>query len=109
VRVRRWAWVASAPALAGARLVEVGDATDYIPFSQSATTPDPGGSYGSPKRLTIVLSVAALNADNVAFMTVSVLDGNDHSEAVLIAGPKARSVQFMPIGGTGGGPTCAAY
>jgi len=74
-----------------------------------ATTPDPGGSYGDPKRLTIVLALAPLNADNIAFLGVSVADGNDISEEILIAGPKARSIQFMPIGGTGGGPTCAAY
>jgi hypothetical protein len=109
LRVKRWAWVASAPALAGARLIQVDSAVDYIPFSQSATTPDPGGSYGDPKRLTVALSVAALNADNVAFLTVAVLDDNDLSEEVLIAGPKARAIQFMPIGGTGGGATCAAY
>jgi hypothetical protein len=106
LRVRTFAWVESATALAGARLVEVDTAVDYLPLVQGGSTPDPGAPYGAPKRLTVVLSVAALNADNVALILISVLDDNDLSAEIPIAGPKARAISFMPIGGVGGGVVC---
>ncbi len=108
LRVKTWAWVQSATALAGARLTQL-DSVDYFPLVESGASPDPGAPYGTPKRLTIVLAVAALRADNVALIAVSAVDDNDVSEEILIAGPEARAISFMPIGGTGGGPVCGPY
>ena len=107
LRVRTYSWVASATAVSGARLTEVGSAVDYLPLVESGSSPDPGVPYGAPKRLTVVLAVAALNAANVALIMVSVLDDNDLSLDIPIPGPQARALTFFPIGGEGGGVSCA--
>jgi hypothetical protein len=108
LRVRSWAWTASAPALAGARMVHLED-VDYLPFIQTAGTPETEEPYGAAKRYTVVLSVAELKADNVAFIELVLVDGTKPGMPVLIAGPRARDVQFFALGGTGGGVVCGPY
>jgi|SRR6185295_18644187 len=109
LRVKKLSWVASAPALAGARLAEAVDDEDYLPLVQSSSTPNPGAPYGSPHRFTVAFAITALNADNVALLVLTLVDDDHVSEPIVIAGPKARALQFFPIGGTGGGPTCSPY
>lgn len=106
VRVQKWRYVTSTPALAGNRVAQVGDDEVYLPLRQSALSPDPGLPYLSPKRLTIAFSVVQLRSDNVAFLTLEVED-EDFSTPVLVLGPRARDIMFTPPGGTGGGPICA--
>ncbi len=109
LRVQKKAWVASTPALAGARYADVGSPEDYLPLVQDSTLPNPGPPYGDPHRYTIAFSVAALASQNVALLNIMLVDGDHVSEPVPIAGPQARAIGFMPIGGTGGGPVCAPY
>jgi len=107
LRVRKWGWVASADAMAGARLTQVGVDLDYSPLVLASTSPLTSPPYTGGKRYTIALAKTDLTADNVALMDVMVLDGDHVSNPVNIPGPSARALQFFPIGGTGGGPTCA--
>lgn len=107
LRVRKWAWVESGTAMAGARLTQVGDDVDYLPLVRGGSSPDPGAPYGSPKRFTIAFSKAQLQADNVALLNIMIVDGDHVSAPVTVPGPQARAPMFFAPGGTGGGPTCA--
>lgn len=109
LRVRKLAWVPSAPALAGARMVETGSDEDYYPLVQDSTTPATVSPYGDPHRYTVAFSIAALNAENVAFLAITLVDGDAISAPITVPGPKARAVGLMPIGGTGGGVVCGLY
>lgn len=112
IRIRRWAWVASPTALVGARLVALED-VDYLPLIQSSADPVTEAPYGDAHRYTVVLSVVQLRADNVAQIEVILVDGLKPGHPVLVAGPQARAIGYMPIGaggvGTGGGPSCGPY
>lgn len=107
LRVRKWKYVASANALAGAVMVQVGADETYLPLSAGSSTPDEDPPYQAPKRHTIAFSVTQLSADLVAFLTVQVLDDPSLSEPILIAAARARDIAYLPAGGAGGGPTCA--
>lgn len=112
LRIQPWALTASAPALMGARLVQQDD-VDYLPLLQSAGSPATSPPYGDAHRYTVALSVAQLSADNIAFMNVVLVDGTKPGMPVLVLGPRARDLGFMPIGaggrGTGGGVVCGPY
>ncbi len=98
--------VASAPALAGARYSQFGTQLVYLPLVTDASGPTVP-PFGAPKRYCIALSVSALRANNIALIVAHVADGEHLSAPVAVNGPAARSIGLMPIGGTGGGPTCA--
>lgn len=112
MRVRRTALTAVPAALMGARLVQLGD-VDYLPLIQNSGTPEVEEPYGAPHRYTVVLSVSQLRNDNVAFIEVMLVDGTKPSLPILVLGPQARELGFLPIGsggvGTGGGIVCGPY
>jgi hypothetical protein len=112
LRIRRWSLTTSAPALMGARLVQLDD-LDYLPLIQSAGTPETEAPYGDAHRYTVALSVNQLSVDNVAFIEAVLVDGTKPGMPILVLGPRARDLGFMPIGsggrGTGGGPVCSPY
>ncbi len=107
LRVRKYEWVANAQAIAGADLQQVGDDEDYLPLVLDGDAPVLAPPYGDPHRMTIAFSTTQLAVDNVAFISVAVLDGDHLSSAVTIPAPRARAVATMPIGGLGGGTICA--
>jgi hypothetical protein len=106
LRVRKWKYVQSAAALAGAVMVQVGNDEDYLPLSSGSSTPDEDPPYQAPKRLTVAFSVSQLSADLVAFLTVQALDAPSLSEPILIAAARARDISYLPAGSVGGGPVC---
>jgi hypothetical protein len=106
LRIRRWKYSASIFKLAGAFMVQVGADQDYLPLQQTSSSPIQAPPFQAPKRLTVALSVAQLQADQVAFIEAVAVDGTKPGMSVLIPGPRARDIQFLPIGGAGGGPVC---
>lgn len=110
LRIRRWALVTSAAALMGARVTQLDD-VDYLPLVQTSTTPAADPPYGDSHRFTVALSVSQLRADGVAYIEVVLVDGTKPGMPILVLGPQARAIGFLPIGaggvGTGGGPTCS--
>lgn len=107
VEVKQWKWVASSQDLSGARLEIVTEKTFLLPMILTSASPNPGPPYNAGKRYVIAFDVAQDNADNVAFYTVTLKDAEGlKGQAITIAGPKARDVQFFPTGGTGGEAPC---
>lgn len=104
--VDQFAQVASAPALAGARYTQVGSQESYLPLVADASGAE-APPHGAPKIFTIALSVNQLKEDNVATIVVHLAEDDHLGPGIIINGPKARSIGLMPIGGSGGGPTCA--
>lgn len=109
LRVRKLGWTPSAAAVAGARLVQIGDDEDYLPLVQDASIPVTAPPYGDPHRYTVAFSRLALVGEGVSILQCQLIDGEKPSMAVNVTGPVARSIQFMPEGGLGGGPECAGY
>jgi hypothetical protein len=107
LRVRKYKWIANAQALAGGDLEQVGSDEEYLPLILSGDGPVEGGDYGSPHRLTIAFAVTQLINDQIAFLTVTVKDGDHVSDPITIPASKARAIGGFPAGGTGGGSLCA--
>ncbi len=104
--IDKYAQVASAPALAGARYTQVGATETYLPLIKTASgAPTP--PHGAPQRFSVAFSVSQLKADNVALIVVHLAEDDHLSPPIVVNGPSARSIGLMPIGGTGGGPSCA--
>lgn len=106
LRIRKWKWVASAVDLSGARL-EIVSELDLIPLVSTSATPAPGLPYLAPKRYTVAFARIQDQADLVAFYTVEVIDVEGlSSPPMLVPGPRARDIQFVPVGGLGGESVC---
>ena len=105
LRVQKWAPIASAPDLAGARVTKVADDV-YLPLVFTSGSPLSGVPYQAPQRLTVAMDVLSDTALNVGYYTIQVVDGDLVSDPVLVLGPNARALQFFPTGGTGGGDLC---
>ena len=106
LRVQKWASVASAPDLAGARVTKVADDI-YLPLKFTSSSPLSGAPYQAPQRLTVAFDVLGDTALNVGYYTLEVVDGTLVSDPVVVLGPNARALQFFPTGGLGGGDLCA--
>ena len=107
LKVTKWRYSTAAVALAGVKTIQVGAEETYLPLVDTASSPVGDPPYQDPNRLTIALSVNALREENIAYVIVQVDDNGHLSLPALVPGPRARDIQFTPLGGTGGGPICA--
>ncbi len=109
ILVRKWQWIADATNLAGAKFQQYGTDLEFLPLTSDAASPNPGGSYGTGKMLTVCFDVAAERALGIAFYTAQIKDGDELGAAQLFTAPKSRDIALMPAGGTGGVDDCITY
>jgi hypothetical protein len=107
--VRKWKIIVNGANQGGFELAQVGTDLTYLPLRTTAASPTPGGSYGAPQMLTVCFDVLAERALLVAFYTISVKDGDNQSPARPFVGPRARDINLIPVGGTGGTDPCVIY
>ena len=106
MRVRFFQAVPSNEDVGGVKWQQIGADTDYLPLSTPAPSPNPGGFYGAPRRLTLAFDVAALKAMGVGMIDYTSLDGSLRGSSQYAAGPSLRDIGFFPLGGAGGGDAC---
>lgn len=104
--VRRAQAVASAEDVAGFAYEEIGDDEEYLPLIEPAVTPVESSPYTGPAQAMIALDYAIEKTLGVALYTMWIKDGDHISKPVSFPGPKARDIQYLPFGETGGTDDC---
>jgi len=104
--VRRAQAVASDEDVAGFIYEEIGDDEEYLPLVMPASTPVESSPYTGPAQAMIALDYANEKTLGVALYTMWIKDGDHISKPVSFPGPKARDIQYLPFGETGGTDDC---